>query len=308
MAINNPHDKYFKTILNEKEQAKSFIENYLPDHLVKAIDMESLKLLKDSFISKDLKEFYSDILYQVSLKGKKSYIYVLIDHKTKADKSVIFQLLKYMIAIWEKEIKDNPNWKKLPAIFPMVFYHGKQNWKVKESFSDYINIDHKELKRYILDYKYILCDMSAYSDDEIKGEVLLRLSLLTFKHIFDNDLDWEKTLIKFTDVLSELSQTDRSLDYLKTFLLYLLNSAEISTESLKKTVEKSFSDEGGKLFMTAAEKLKSLGREEGREKGIEEGKTDKAREIAKNMLIKQVDRELISEVTGLSLAEIEKLL
>ena len=45
----------------------------------------------------------------------------------------------------------------------------------------------------------------------------------------------------------------------------------------------------------------------GREDGIAEGKAKGKTEIAKNMLKENVNIELISKVTGLSLEEIEKL-
>jgi predicted transposase/invertase (TIGR01784 family) len=49
------------------------------------------------------------------------------------------------------------------------------------------------------------------------------------------------------------------------------------------------------------------GRKEGREEGREKGAKDKAIEIAKKALAKGNSIEFISEITGLSKEEIEKL-
>lgn len=49
------------------------------------------------------------------------------------------------------------------------------------------------------------------------------------------------------------------------------------------------------------------GEQIGIEKGRSEGAEFKQHEIAKNMKVKLLDPETISELTGLSLAEIEKL-
>ena len=49
------------------------------------------------------------------------------------------------------------------------------------------------------------------------------------------------------------------------------------------------------------------GLKEGRKKGIEQGSNNKAIEIAKNLLTKNIDIKIISESTGLSIDEIKKL-
>ena len=47
--------------------------------------------------------------------------------------------------------------------------------------------------------------------------------------------------------------------------------------------------------------------EQGLEKGIEKGSKEKSMEIAKNMLNKNMDIDLISELTNLSSKEIEEI-
>jgi len=186
MDIQNSHDKYFKEIFTQIEPARSFVENYLPKDISCQIDSSTLEIMKDSFVSKELSEIYSDVLYRVDIKGEIAYIYILMDHKSYPDKAVSFQLLKYKYLIWEKEIKGNRKWKKLPLIIPLVFYHGKEKWKIESNFSDIVYINEKSLEKYAVNFDYILCDLSELSDDEILGNVLLKLVIFTFKHIFDN--------------------------------------------------------------------------------------------------------------------------
>ena len=52
---------------------------------------------------------------------------------------------------------------------------------------------------------------------------------------------------------------------------------------------------------------KAEGREEGKAEGISEGKNERNTEIARNMLSKAMEVELISEITGLSIEEINSL-
>ncbi len=76
--ITNPHDKFFKEVLSRQEVARDFILYYLPSDIVGLFDIESLEIMKDSFIDKELKKHFSNILYCVDTKGGvSSYVYVL---------------------------------------------------------------------------------------------------------------------------------------------------------------------------------------------------------------------------------------
>ena len=85
-------------------------------------------------------------------------------------------------------------------------------------------------------------------------------------------------------------------------------------ERIKEEVKKLNKDEKYFNFLTVEEDdrlyINSVKQEEydkGVEQGIEQGLNEKTIEIAKNMLNKGTDIEYISEITGLSIEEIEKL-
>ena len=75
--IKNPYDSLFKRTLGDKEVAVDFLKNYLPNNILKEIDLTDIKVAKDSFIDKELEESFSDILYNVSIDGREGFIYVL---------------------------------------------------------------------------------------------------------------------------------------------------------------------------------------------------------------------------------------
>jgi predicted transposase/invertase (TIGR01784 family) len=90
--LANPHDKLFRAVWSNPENAAGFLKHYLPENVLQVLDLASLEIAKDSFIEKDLKDYYSDILYKVMLAGKpaylRGYIYVLFEHKSYFDKNV----------------------------------------------------------------------------------------------------------------------------------------------------------------------------------------------------------------------------
>jgi len=69
MDIRNIDDKYFKEAIENPELAASLMKIILPKEIKEIIDLENLKLEKDSFISGELKEAYSDLLFRAELRG-----------------------------------------------------------------------------------------------------------------------------------------------------------------------------------------------------------------------------------------------
>ncbi len=48
--ITHPHDHYFKEIFTHKENAVDFVQHYLPQEVVKLLDVTTLEISKDSFV------------------------------------------------------------------------------------------------------------------------------------------------------------------------------------------------------------------------------------------------------------------
>jgi len=168
IKIQNSHDSLFKETWNKKSNAKEFLKNYLPAKVLKIVNLDSLKICKDTFIENDLKNYYSDILYKVNIGDESGYIYFLFEHKSYLDKLIHLQLLEYMIKIWRLDLKQFKK-KKLSIIVPLVLYHGPQEWKIKENFSSIFEGPVDTMSEYIPDFRYVLYDLSKYSDSEIKG-------------------------------------------------------------------------------------------------------------------------------------------
>ena len=112
-AITNPHDHFFKATFSRRETALDFVQGYLPPEVVQVLDLTAFEISKDSFIDSKLKEHFSDILYKVGLQnGGEAYIYLLFEHKSYPDDYVAFQLLRYMVRIWEQQQQQHTKNKK----------------------------------------------------------------------------------------------------------------------------------------------------------------------------------------------------
>jgi len=300
--VNKSHDRFFKENMEDIETAKDFIKNYLPKDLLKTIDLEKLEPQKDTYIDEELKEAFSDLLFKTGIKGKEAYIYFLFEHKSYLSNMTSLQLLKYMVRIWEQKT-DKEKEKKLPIIIPLVIYHGDTKWNIpKTLFSIINNIDviPETAKKYIPNYEYIVYDLSPYGNEEIKGDIKLRIFLEILRAVFIEDFDeFIEVLTGALTALAKLEQQEKGIDYFKTFMIYIMSAKKDLTIKHIYNVIKKISPERSDDIMTIAEQLI----QEGMEKGREEGKL----EVAKNALKEGAEIDLIAKLTGLSKKEIEKI-
>ncbi len=171
--LSNVHDRFFKRMISRPEAARDLVMNYLPPEVAALLEPTSLTLRRDSFMDENLGEHFSDLLYDVDLKtGDEAYVYVLFEHKSYVERLTAFQLLRYIVRIWEQALREGHS-RPIPVI-PIVVYHGRVDWRVGLNSSDLFR-GPEALRAYWPSFAYELCDLSAYSDEEIKGEVRLRV-------------------------------------------------------------------------------------------------------------------------------------
>jgi len=153
--------------------------------VLQVMDLSSLEIWKDSFVEKELSDYYSDMLYKVMLSDTPGYVSVLFEHKSYYDIYVHLQMLEYMVKIWRlfiKQQKKKSN-KALPIVIPLLICHGKRAWPENAArFSSHLSGPMDELSGYIPDFIIEVYDLSGFTDDEIKGTVMARVVLLLFKH------------------------------------------------------------------------------------------------------------------------------
>jgi len=154
----------------------------------------------------------------------------------------------------------------LPAILPILIYHGQEKLNLQGQFTELMNFD-PVFQRYIPDFAYHLVDLSVYPDDETKGTVLLRVVLLLLKNIHRPDIHE-----RLFHILKELRNKKTGMEYIETLLRYIMATVpDMTGEELRRIVEQSVSQDMEGTIMTLEEKLKQEGKQEGRQEGRQEG-------------------------------------
>ena len=115
--------------------AADFLRHYLPEPVSQQVDLATLELRKDSFIDPDLQQQFADLLYSVRLSDHRpAWVYVLFEHKSYPQPLMAFDMLRYMVRIWEQGLRGGDG--SLAPIIPIVIYHGPQAWREPTNLGD----------------------------------------------------------------------------------------------------------------------------------------------------------------------------
>jgi len=293
--MNNPHDRFFKETMTRRENAVSFFREYLPADIVSQTDWRTLRIVKETFVSPELTECFSDIVYEIRVRGMAVLIYLLFEHQSRHDCLMPLRFHHYMGGLWDLWIKQNPGECKLPAVIPILFYHGREKWTTGTQFQDMIE-GSDLFGEYVPKFKYILKDLSEFTDADIKGIITVRLFVHVMRRIFQPDFG--KHFDRMLPLFAELSQKQTGMEYLETVLRYVYDVRDDMDPEETETKLIQVMDESRKEdIMTVAERL----RREGEIRGEIRGKIETYKELLSSGFL---SKEMVDQ----KLAELERKL
>lgn len=256
--INHPHDNLFTHLMSNEKNVSDFIRQFLPKQISESINYDTLKIIDSKQLNLKYKKYTLDILTEAEVKGCRTGIYFVFEHKSYKDKHTLLQILSYCLAIWESNLKNN---EPLRPIIPVVFYHGKSKYGLPVNFGDYFEVP-EELKDYMVNFRYELFDTSMFSNDEFMklcaDNLFLKSALIAFKNIFSG----REGLSLIFRTVSGLENDIRDI-----IIVYAMSITDISEEEIIDIAK-----EGGILDMPSlAKRLYNEGMEYGRQEGWQRG-------------------------------------
>ena len=292
------------------------------------MDFSELQLESGSFVDERLKAGITDALFSVPLNGNLSYIYILVEHQSTSDRWMPFRLRKYVCMLLDELIStSNPD--KLPLVYPIVFYNGREAYCKTQDFLDLFEVS-RELADLCLNQPFQLIDLSAYDDQQLKDNVWLNVFHLLMKHIHDTDIT--KILLDLIPYLSQIEKEAHGIEFIARVIRYILSSSETGdADTIIETTVSGLSKETGAMIMTLAEQLIEKGRQQKEEEmmGLLEkeqkarekeragrmvaeerarlARQENARDIAIRMLQNGISPDLVAISTGISLEAVKDL-
>ncbi|MEA3495605.1 MAG: Rpn family recombination-promoting nuclease/putative transposase [Bacteroidota bacterium] len=291
--IIQSYDRFFKNLFSEKNEIKEFVTKTFPTEITKNLQLETLELDQTEYVDSKLRTTYSDLVYNCKYGNNTDIkISLLFEHKSNPEKFPHFQLLGYMLKVWEIQIKQN---QELTLIIPIIFYHGKSKWTNKP-FDTYFKGLDDTLQNFIPKFDYQLIDTSKFTNEEIINlfeSLQLQIGILVMKNIFNEQKILQETNKIFAN-LNQLLQTERGEQFFETIVAYLLYATGIDAKKYAENM-KTISQKAEKKFVSTAMRLETSGIE----KGI--------RKVAFSMIQENYTNKEIIKLTGLNEKQIEYL-
>jgi predicted transposase/invertase (TIGR01784 family) len=294
--LPTPHNNFFHFALSHLPSARSLIETQFDPHILRELNLETLRHETVNFVDTDLREKFSDLLFSVDLvrpqstNSKSAYVYLLFEHKSQTDPLTAFQLLSYILRIGERRLREGLD---LCPVYPLVIYHGESAWTAARSFKELLKVP-SALLEYQVDFCFALLDLSQLTDEEIRGEPILRSTLGLLKYSRSVQLREKLQAILESFALAALRehlgpvQLEQWLKAIGNYIMAV--NKGMDNQYYKQTLASVFPTqfEPGSL----ADRLLIQGREEGRQEGILAGKIQVLQELLGEPVLS--DQELVS--------------
>jgi predicted transposase/invertase (TIGR01784 family) len=306
--LNNPNDKFFKKLFGLVGVVRDYFTTLFPKHLSAKLDLNTLEMDTTTYITTELSEFYSDIVWRCQLVGKKTVVHIcfIFEHKSYVPDYPHIQIGDYKQGAYNKQLAAK---QPLSVVVPIILYHGKRKWVVKP-FSSYFGDVDEEFQRFIDPCDYYLTDLQDYPDEMIEAftNIFLMKGFLAMKHHTDKAYI-KSHFVKLVFVGFSKNNSKETIDFVRSLSVYLSNiSGGITRIEIFNQVEQLDNNLTKEAMYNFIDELKEEGIEIGIEKGIVQGI-----EIGKKIAIYEThqrgfDIESLSRIFALPSEEIELII
>ncbi len=126
--IKNIRKEFVLENLKDKEAIKLFFKDNLPSVILKHLDINTVKLEKNSYLSEKNQKEFLDFSFKVKLDTKVYvYIYILLYYKKKSKNLLSLHVVNHMYAVLSRELTK----KKVTPVMPFSSYYSNRSKKIK---------------------------------------------------------------------------------------------------------------------------------------------------------------------------------
>ena len=271
---SKPHDEFFKATFGRLDIAYDYLVQFLPEAVIRELDLKGLERVNGSFVDPNLSEHHSDVVFKCPLAQDADifvWITFILEHKSRVEQRPHLQLLRYMLGVWDQQLKTENN-ERLSLLIPIVVYHGEQKWHQRD-LAEYFDVAVPEsLLPYLPRFNYLLTNVQDLSPEQINelNKGLLINTLFMLKYIWDTNfiLDHSELFV------ANLSSSRSHINFVTSLLVYLFKSSEISSEKAHQFIQKlpsSLNDNAMSTYDLIVKEGVEIGIQQGLKQGIQQG-------------------------------------
>jgi hypothetical protein len=290
--VATPHDALFKHAFADPVHAAGLLRSVLPQEVTAVLDWSSLRLCQDSFVDAGLAAHHADLLFQVRLAGRAAFVYVLLEHKSRNDPLTPFHLLRYVVRIWERHLRQVPRPRRLPLVLPVVVHHGRSAWKGPPDFAHLVDSGGlplplaRLLRRFTPDFRFLLDDLTRASQQEIEARSLTafaRLVLLCLQRL-SSGRNIARAIRALAGAMRAMLRSPRDLECLRVVIRYLLFVSDLPASVVQRILRVEVGPEAEELMVSTGQRMVQKAEKVGYARGAIEGRAEGQRTVLLRLL------------------------
>jgi predicted transposase/invertase (TIGR01784 family) len=273
---SSPHDALFKQTFGQVDIAQSELALVLPADVRTHLDLSTLEVRPGSFVDEALQQVHSDLLYAVrTAGGGEALVYVVFEHQSAVDPTMAFRLLRYMVRVWDRWLREHPDAKRLPVVLPVLLSHAEGGWRAAPDFASMLDVEPallEAVRPFQPMFRFMLDDLSALSLEELAARALHALGRLVQLALWSSR-SMERLGVAaplMSSIAGTLERDSRTRALLLQLYAYLWQAAppDVAAEDIRSILLQVAGPQGAEDVVNAAEQLIEQGRAEGRGEGL----------------------------------------
>jgi predicted transposase YdaD len=136
------HDHGYKRLFSHPVLVEELLRGFLQEDWIERLDFPTLERVGNSFVSDDLRERHSDLIWRLRFKETEHdwfYLYLLLELQSTSYHFMAVRLLSYVGLLLEEIVRKEklrPG-DRIPAVLPLVLYNGKHPWRAPATWRTY---------------------------------------------------------------------------------------------------------------------------------------------------------------------------
>ena len=135
------YDENYKRLFASRLMVEHLLRACVPDELLAAADLASLRKLSAEYISDELRKRHGDAVWRLRIGGRQTVLLVLLEFQSEDDRWMALRILTYTGLLYQELIRNEApevaaRW--LPAVLPIVLYHGVAPWTAAREMGELI--------------------------------------------------------------------------------------------------------------------------------------------------------------------------
>jgi predicted transposase/invertase (TIGR01784 family) len=280
----NGHDHGYKRLFSHPQTVEELVRGFLRRDWVERLDFSTLERVGNGFVSDDLRERQSDIVWRMRWSGEGEgwfYLYLLLEFQSTSYPFMAVRMLTYVSLLIEEIIRKEmlkPG-AKIPAVLPVVLYNGKRPWRAPLDLASLFVDVPESLRRHLPRLRYLVLDENRLDLDRPE---LSRNRVASLFHIETTKEPEE--FLHLTRKLAALLPQSEEPELRRTITIWLLSVLRRSFPGV--TIPETVDLEDTSMLEENMREWSKKQRREGRKEGKQEGRVEGVREV----LLRQLEQ------------------